>query len=120
MQQNVEQRVSIFLPCFMCIKNAEEKKAVKRSYQKIHEDEDDDDDDYRSHVSPHSTNNSATQLVGMPSFVHLKMFFVACCWLACFYQITHLKMRGASSPKSFLLTIYLVFQFSSDSSDLFF
>uniref|UniRef100_A0A7N8YAP9 Regulation of nuclear pre-mRNA domain containing 1B n=1 Tax=Mastacembelus armatus TaxID=205130 RepID=A0A7N8YAP9_9TELE len=39
-----------------------EKKAVKRSYQKIQEDEEDDDDDYRSHNSPHTTDNSATHL----------------------------------------------------------
>ncbi|XP_023283442.1 regulation of nuclear pre-mRNA domain-containing protein 1B isoform X1 [Seriola lalandi dorsalis] len=40
----------------------EEKKAVKRSYQKIQEEEDDEDDDYRSHNSPHNTDVSATQL----------------------------------------------------------
>uniref|UniRef100_A0AAQ5YXV1 CID domain-containing protein n=1 Tax=Amphiprion ocellaris TaxID=80972 RepID=A0AAQ5YXV1_AMPOC len=38
------------------------KKAVKRSYQKIQEDEDDEDDDYRSHISPHNADSSATQL----------------------------------------------------------
>uniref|UniRef100_A0A672G323 CID domain-containing protein n=1 Tax=Salarias fasciatus TaxID=181472 RepID=A0A672G323_SALFA len=37
-------------------------RAVKRSYQKIQEDEDDEDDDYRSHVSPRNTDASATQL----------------------------------------------------------
>ncbi|XP_047226052.1 regulation of nuclear pre-mRNA domain-containing protein 1B isoform X1 [Girardinichthys multiradiatus] len=41
---------------------SEEKKAIKRSYQKIQEDEEDDDDDYRSHISPHTTDSSATQL----------------------------------------------------------
>ncbi|XP_008411694.1 regulation of nuclear pre-mRNA domain-containing protein 1B [Poecilia reticulata] len=41
---------------------AEEKKAVKRSYQKIQEDEEDDDDDYRSHISPRNSDSSANQL----------------------------------------------------------
>lgn len=42
---------------------SEEKKAIKRTYQKIQEDEDDDDDDYRSHTSPrNAVDNSATQL----------------------------------------------------------
>ncbi|XP_056129740.1 regulation of nuclear pre-mRNA domain-containing protein 1B isoform X2 [Lampris incognitus] len=41
---------------------AEEKRAMKRSYQKIQEDEDDEDDDYRSHTSPRSTDATATQL----------------------------------------------------------
>ncbi|XP_029292466.1 regulation of nuclear pre-mRNA domain-containing protein 1B [Cottoperca gobio] len=41
---------------------SEEKKAVKRSYQKIQEEEDDEDDDYRSQASPHSADISATQL----------------------------------------------------------
>ncbi|XP_034446465.1 regulation of nuclear pre-mRNA domain-containing protein 1B isoform X2 [Hippoglossus hippoglossus] len=40
----------------------EQKKPVKRSYQKIHEEEDDEDDDYRSHNSPRSTDASATLL----------------------------------------------------------
>lgn len=47
---------------------AEEKKAVKRSYQKIQEEEDDEDDDYRSHNSPHNTDISASQLVGGQHF----------------------------------------------------
>ncbi|XP_008316255.1 regulation of nuclear pre-mRNA domain-containing protein 1B [Cynoglossus semilaevis] len=42
--------------------SVEEKKPVKRSYQKVHDDEDDEDDDYRSHISPHSTDASAAQL----------------------------------------------------------
>ncbi|XP_028439813.1 regulation of nuclear pre-mRNA domain-containing protein 1B isoform X1 [Perca flavescens] len=41
---------------------SEEKKAVKRSYQKIQEEEDDEDDDYRNHTSPHNSDISATQL----------------------------------------------------------
>ncbi|XP_034393632.1 regulation of nuclear pre-mRNA domain-containing protein 1B [Cyclopterus lumpus] len=41
---------------------SEEKKAVKRSYQKIQEEEDDEDDDYRSHASPHNADIAATQL----------------------------------------------------------
>lgn len=40
---------------------------VKRSYQKIQEDEEDEDDDYRSHTSPRNTAASATQLVGYQS-----------------------------------------------------
>ncbi|XP_078110759.1 regulation of nuclear pre-mRNA domain-containing protein 1B isoform X1 [Sander vitreus] len=39
---------------------SEEKKAVKRSYQKIQEE--DEDDDYRNHASPHNSDISATQL----------------------------------------------------------
>uniref|UniRef100_A0A3B5L1Q5 CID domain-containing protein n=1 Tax=Xiphophorus couchianus TaxID=32473 RepID=A0A3B5L1Q5_9TELE len=42
---------------------SEEKKAVKRSYQKIQEDEEDDDDDYRNHTSPRNSDSSANQLV---------------------------------------------------------
>lgn len=41
---------------------SEEKRAVKRSYQKIQEEEDDEDDDYRSHNSPRNADASATQL----------------------------------------------------------
>uniref|UniRef100_G3NSN3 Regulation of nuclear pre-mRNA domain containing 1B n=1 Tax=Gasterosteus aculeatus TaxID=69293 RepID=G3NSN3_GASAC len=41
---------------------AEEKKAVKRSYQKIQEEDDDEDDDYRSNASPRNADISATQL----------------------------------------------------------
>uniref|UniRef100_A0A3P8QUC6 CID domain-containing protein n=1 Tax=Astatotilapia calliptera TaxID=8154 RepID=A0A3P8QUC6_ASTCA len=41
---------------------SEEKKPVKRSYQKIQEDEDDDDNDYRSHTSPRNADSTATQL----------------------------------------------------------
>uniref|UniRef100_A0A3Q1IAS7 CID domain-containing protein n=1 Tax=Anabas testudineus TaxID=64144 RepID=A0A3Q1IAS7_ANATE len=40
----------------------QEKKPVKRGYQKIQEDEDDEDDDYRSHTSPRNTDASAAQL----------------------------------------------------------
>ncbi|XP_054630112.1 regulation of nuclear pre-mRNA domain-containing protein 1B isoform X2 [Dunckerocampus dactyliophorus] len=44
----------------------EEKKPVKRTYQKIQqqqqEEEEDDDDDYRTHGSPHITDTSAPQL----------------------------------------------------------
>ncbi|XP_051915251.1 regulation of nuclear pre-mRNA domain-containing protein 1B isoform X2 [Hippocampus zosterae] len=41
----------------------EEKKPVKRTYQKIHqEEEEDEDDDYRSISSPHNTDASANQL----------------------------------------------------------
>lgn len=59
--------------CFFCsvifkLHSAEEKKPVKRSYQKIQEDEDDDDNDYRSHTSPRNADSSATQLVKMPTF----------------------------------------------------
>lgn len=51
--------------CFVVSKldSAEEKKPVKRSYQKIQEDEEDEDDDYRSHNSPRNTDTAATQLV---------------------------------------------------------
>lgn len=56
--------------CFLCYVVskllAEEKKAVKRSYQKIQEDEDDEDDDYRSHNSPRNQDASAAQLVRTP------------------------------------------------------
>ncbi|KAM9786210.1 regulation of nuclear pre-mRNA domain-containing protein 1B [Neosynchiropus ocellatus] len=42
---------------------AEERKPVKRSYQKIHEEEDDEDDDYRSQMSPRNTESmSSSQL----------------------------------------------------------
>lgn len=66
--------------CFFCsviskLHSAEEKKPVKRSYQKIQEDEDDDDNDYRSHTSPRNADSSATQLVKLPTFNrdHVKM-----------------------------------------------
>ncbi|KAM9855683.1 regulation of nuclear pre-mRNA domain-containing protein 1B [Aulostomus maculatus] len=41
---------------------SEEKKPVKRTYQKIQEEEDDEDDDYRSHISPRNSDITATQL----------------------------------------------------------
>ncbi|KAM8831203.1 regulation of nuclear pre-mRNA domain-containing protein 1B [Synchiropus splendidus] len=42
---------------------SEERKPVKRSYQKIHEEEDDEDDDYRSQMSPRNTESmSSSQL----------------------------------------------------------
>lgn len=41
---------------------AEEKRAVKRTYQKIQEEEDEEDDDYRSHSSPRNTGAAVTQL----------------------------------------------------------
>lgn len=56
---------------FCSVYSAEEKKPVKRSYQKIQEDEDDEDDDYRSHNSPRSIGSTATQLVGCQSFTSL-------------------------------------------------
>ncbi|KAJ0064113.1 hypothetical protein NL108_000929, partial [Boleophthalmus pectinirostris] len=45
-------------------KPIEEKKPVKRTYQKIQEEEEDedDDDDYRSHLSPRHTDSTAAQL----------------------------------------------------------
>lgn len=56
---------------FCSVYSAEEKKPVKRSYQKIQEDEDDEDDDYRSHISPRNIGSTATQLVGCQSFTSL-------------------------------------------------
>uniref|UniRef100_H3D372 Regulation of nuclear pre-mRNA domain containing 1B n=1 Tax=Tetraodon nigroviridis TaxID=99883 RepID=H3D372_TETNG len=47
------------LSTYVC---TEETKAVKRSYQKIQEDEDEEDDDYRNYTSPRNTGSSATQL----------------------------------------------------------
>lgn len=48
----------------------EEKKPVKRTYQKIHqEEEEDEDDDYRSISSPRNTDASANQLVRRQLFV---------------------------------------------------
>ncbi|KAF3860235.1 hypothetical protein F7725_000490 [Dissostichus mawsoni] len=43
---------------------SEEKKAVKRSYQKIkeEEEEEEEDDDYRCQISPHNSDISASQL----------------------------------------------------------
>lgn len=58
------EKIQIYFPC---VNSAEEKVPVKRSYQKIQEDEEDEDDDYRSHVSPRNTGSSATQLVGCHS-----------------------------------------------------
>ncbi|XP_076028148.1 regulation of nuclear pre-mRNA domain-containing protein 1B isoform X1 [Genypterus blacodes] len=40
----------------------EEKRPVKRTYQKIQEDEDEEDDDYRSHTSPRNSDSTAAQL----------------------------------------------------------
>lgn len=52
--------------------SSEEKKPVKRTYQKIQEDDDDDDDDYRSHISPRNTGSTANQLVGCQIFTSLR------------------------------------------------
>lgn len=43
-------------------KPAEEKKAVKRTYQKVQEEEEEEDDDYRSHGSPRVTDTSGPML----------------------------------------------------------
>ncbi|KAG7275965.1 hypothetical protein CRUP_008453 [Coryphaenoides rupestris] len=43
-------------------KPAEEKRAAKRSYQKVQEEEDEEDDDYRSHTSPHGIDATAAHL----------------------------------------------------------
>ncbi|XP_071779756.1 regulation of nuclear pre-mRNA domain-containing protein 1B isoform X1 [Centroberyx gerrardi] len=43
-------------------KPAEEKRPVKRTYQKVQEEEEDEDDDYRSHSSPRNSDASATLL----------------------------------------------------------
>ena len=42
----------------------EEKKPVKRTYQKVQEEEEEEDDDYRCHGSPHVIDASGPQLVG--------------------------------------------------------
>uniref|UniRef100_A0A3B3ZM95 CID domain-containing protein n=1 Tax=Periophthalmus magnuspinnatus TaxID=409849 RepID=A0A3B3ZM95_9GOBI len=44
-------------------KPIEEKKPVKRAYQKIQEEEEDEDDDYRSHLSPRNTDATTEELV---------------------------------------------------------
>ena len=41
----------------------EEKKPVKRTYQKVQEEEEEEDDDYRCHGSPHVIDASGPQLV---------------------------------------------------------
>lgn len=45
----------------------DEKKSLKRSFQKVQpeEEEEDDDDDYRMNYSPRETDATAPQLVGM-------------------------------------------------------
>ncbi|XP_046896141.1 regulation of nuclear pre-mRNA domain-containing protein 1B [Hypomesus transpacificus] len=43
-------------------KPAEEKKPVKRTYQKVQEEEEEEDDDYRCHGSPHVIDASGPQL----------------------------------------------------------
>lgn len=49
---------------------------MKRSYQKIQEDEDDEDDDYRNYNSPRHTGSSATQLVGFQEICPYVLFFI--------------------------------------------
>lgn len=60
---------------------------MKRSYQKIQEEEDEEDDDYRNYTSPRNTGSSATQLVGnlqeicpaIPVFIpHLSLAALFC------------------------------------------
>lgn len=46
--------------CFI----ADEKKGLKRTFQKVQEEEEeDDDDDYRAQYSPHETDATGPQLV---------------------------------------------------------
>lgn len=50
----------ITVGCFLV---TDEKKNLKRSYQKIQEEEEEEDDDYRGHYSPGETDAAAPQLV---------------------------------------------------------
>lgn len=43
--------------------STEEKKATKRSFQKIQEEEEEEEDDYRAHYSPKDPDGSGPQLV---------------------------------------------------------
>ncbi|XP_056305092.1 regulation of nuclear pre-mRNA domain-containing protein 1B isoform X1 [Danio aesculapii] len=43
-------------------KNADDRKNLKRSYQKVQEEEEEEDDDYRGHYSPRETDAAAPQL----------------------------------------------------------
>ncbi|XP_051517155.1 regulation of nuclear pre-mRNA domain-containing protein 1B-like [Myxocyprinus asiaticus] len=43
-------------------KSADDRKKLKRSYQKVQEEEEEEDDDYRGHYSPHETDVAAPQL----------------------------------------------------------
>lgn len=42
---------------------ADDRKNLKRSYQKVQEEEEEEDDDYRVQYSPHETDAAAPQLV---------------------------------------------------------
>ncbi|KAG7227002.1 hypothetical protein INR49_022348 [Caranx melampygus] len=68
LQGSEQNNKYFFISVVSELDTAEEKKAVKRSYQKFQEDEDDEDDDYRTQNSPHNTDASATQLVSMATF----------------------------------------------------
>lgn len=43
-------------------KTTDDRKNLKRSYQKVQEEEEEEDDDYRGHYSPHETDSAAPQL----------------------------------------------------------
>lgn len=43
-------------------RNADDRKNLKRSYQKVQEEEEEEDDDYRGHYSPRETDAAAPQL----------------------------------------------------------
>lgn len=47
----------------VCSFVADDRKNLKRSYQKVQEEEEEEDDDYRGHYSPHETDTAAPQLV---------------------------------------------------------
>lgn len=47
----------------MFVWSAEEKKATKRTFQKIQDEEEEEEDDYRAHYSPKDPDGSGPQLV---------------------------------------------------------
>lgn len=49
----------------MFVLSTEEKKATKRTFQKIQEEEEEEEDDYRAHYSPKDLDGSGPQLVWM-------------------------------------------------------
>lgn len=98
---------------------AEEKKAIKRSYQKIQEEEEEEeDDDYRGHYSPRDSDASTPLLVSTPRLscatdmsnimkVHICMFTSRC--QACHLSLADRFPTSQSVTWQWLLTNEIYF-----------
>lgn len=74
-QQTWHVRTESDLITVVCFLVSDERKNLKRSYQKIQEEEEEEDDDYRGHYSPGETDAAAPQLVRMTRTFTQKWYY---------------------------------------------